>query len=202
MDWTFGWTAVGAIATCILAGGIFFAIWQIIEARRSTQAQIAMDLFRELRGDKALKILRFIYSLKPREDMQTLHTVDRYSIEYILDRLDVLAVLVDKGIIDDKLAIDAYAGVTALRCWYVLRQFIEEIRDKRKYFGDNFEAFTNHCVEYFNGAGIKVGFENAYVTIEDLVRKLKELEKEKDESKKKLYPRSLKEIKSDRKKSK
>ena len=72
MDWTWGWTAVYAIATCVLAGGIGVAIWQIIETRRSTNkqlnaarestnAQIAVELFKELRSTDALKKLRSIY---------------------------------------------------------------------------------------------------------------------------------------------
>jgi hypothetical protein len=197
-DWLVIWTAVYAIATVILAGGIWIAIRQIREARRNTQAQIAMDFFRELRSDRALEILRYIYDLTPNEDGKYLTTKHKYDIEYVLDRFDVLGVLVADGFIDDKLAIDAYAGVTALRCWYQLHQYVWRIRGKRKYFGDNFEAFTNRCLTYFDRAYIEVGFENPYVTEEDLVKKLKDSEKENDETKKKLYPRTLKEIRKQR----
>jgi hypothetical protein len=195
------WEVLTGFATWILAGGVFLAFWQIGQARKSTNAQIAMDLFRELRSDRALEILRFIYSLKPEEDRQTLHAIDLHSIDYVLDRFDMLGALVDEGIVDTRLAIDVYAGVTALRCWYVLHQYIWKVRDKRKYFGENVEAFTNRCLYYFDSNHIEVGFENTHITIPDLVKELKDAKEQKDEVKKKLYPRSLEEIKRDRKRA-
>lgn len=196
------WQVVASIATWLVVVGVIAAFHQVRQARKSTNAQIAMDLFRELRSDRALEIFRFIYSLKPEEDRQTLHTIDLHSIDYVLDRFDMLGALVDEGIVDTRLAIDVYAGVTALRCWYILHQYIWKVRDKRRYFGENVEAFTNRCLYYFDNNHIKVGFENTYITIPaipDLVKKLKDAKKEKDENKKKLYPRKLKEIRKQRK---
>jgi hypothetical protein len=193
------WEVLTGFATWVLAGGVFLAFWQIGQARKSTNAQIAMDLFRELRSDRALGILRFIYSLKPEENRQTLHSIDLHSIDYVLDRFDMLGALVDDRIVDTRLAIDVYAGVTALRCWYVLHQYIWKVRDRRKYFGENVEAFTNRCLYYFDNNEIEVGFENKYIIIPDLVKELKDAKEQKDEVKKKLYPRSFDEIKRDRK---
>ena len=110
------WGMLSASLTWILAVGVVFAIWQINQAKKSTNAQIAMDLFRELRSDRALGILRFIYNLKPAQGKLNLPSTDLHSIDYILDRFDVLSVLVAEKCVDDKLAIDAYAGVSALAC--------------------------------------------------------------------------------------
>ena len=44
------WTILAAIGTWLLAGGIVFAIVQVREARKSTNAQLAVELFRELRS--------------------------------------------------------------------------------------------------------------------------------------------------------
>ena len=85
---------LAAISTWLLSGGIGIAIWQINQAKKSTNAQIAMDLFRELRSDRALEILRFIYNLKPAQKKYNLVSMDIHSIDYILDRFDVLSVLV------------------------------------------------------------------------------------------------------------
>lgn len=191
------WVVLTGFATWILAGGVFFTFIQIREARKSTNAQIAVEFFRELRSDKALEILRFIYRLNPEADLQTLCSSDLHNIDYVLDRFDFLAVLVRKGVVDKELAVDPYAGVSALRCWRVLYRYIYKVRDKRKYFGYNFEAFTNCCMEYFHDAGIEVGFDNPYVPDEDLVKEFKNLEKEKDEAKRKLYPRTLEKIKEE-----
>ncbi len=196
--WLWDWQVLAGIATWVLAGGVFFAFWQIRLARKSTNAQIAMGMYRELRNDRTLKAIRFIYELKP-EDVQNLPLQDRYRIEHVLDRLDMLAVLVDEDFIAERLAIDVYSGVSALRCWFILHQYVWQVREKRKYYGENVEAFTNHCMNYFEEKKIKVGLEIKHFTKGDLGQTLKCAKSKKDKIKKRLYPRSSKEIKEDRK---
>ena len=65
MDWTLTWLTVQAIATCVLAISIVLAFYQLKQARRSTNAQIAIELFHELRNEETKDILRFIYQLRP-----------------------------------------------------------------------------------------------------------------------------------------
>jgi hypothetical protein len=193
------WQVLTGFATWVLAGGVFLAFWQIREARKSTNAQIAMNLFRELRNDKTLGKVRYIYSLQPNEDGKCITEKHKHDIDYVLDRLDILSILVDEGIVDKRIAIDGYAGVTTLRCWYVLHQYIWQVRKERKYFSENVEAFTNLCLEYFYNNRIKVGLEyKPHKTVEDLISELRKAKKETDPKKKKLYPRSKHEIKSER----
>jgi hypothetical protein len=49
------WDLLQAISTWILAAGMFFAMLQAYEARRSTNAQLAAGLFQELRKEKTKK---------------------------------------------------------------------------------------------------------------------------------------------------
>jgi len=202
----FDWDVLLGFATWVLAAGVAFAIWQIIEtrentnrqleaSRKSTNAQIAMDLFKELRDKKTMAEIRKIYNLpdnysEPENEYQT------GIIEYLISRLNILGVLVEKGLIDKELAPDAYAGTTSLRCWYKLHKYIWKERCKRKYFGEYFESYTNRCCQHFEDNNIEVGFS----TIDDLVKKLLNAKEEQDKSKKMLYPRSLQEIREDRKK--
>ena len=130
MDWTWGWTAVAAIATWALAGGLGFAFWQMRQARRSTNAQVAVELFKELRKDEVLQILRRIYD-QGLENIKNLTNDDKNEITYVLERLGMLGALIDRGIIDEALAIDVYGGATALKCWYLLRDYIREVRDRQ-----------------------------------------------------------------------
>jgi len=192
MDWTWGWSAVGALATCILAGGIFFAIRQFRQAKLSTNAQIAVELFCELRSEKVVEILRFIYSLNREEDMQNLPSVDRNNIGYVLGRYEILGALVGKGIIDRKLAMETYGGHPVIRCWYQLcKQYIRKEQNRRGYFHDNYEIFARQCLEHFSHEHIRVGLGNKYYKKENLVVELKNELKE-------FRPRSLGEIKKDR----
>ena len=142
------WNMIAAIATWVLAGGIFFVFWQIMEARRSTHAQVAVDLFQELRSDRTLEILRFIYSLKADEDVQKLPSIDKHSIDHVLDRLEMLGALVAQGIVNDRLAIEAYGGPPVLKCWYKLRGYIKSVRDDRGLFCKYVEDFARRTVAY------------------------------------------------------
>jgi hypothetical protein len=191
------WQVLTGFATWVLAGGVFLAFWQIREARKSTNAQIAMDLFRELRSDKILDIIRYIYNLQPNEDGKCITEKHKHDIDYILNRLDILGILVDEGIVDKRIAIDGYAGVTALRCWYILHQYIWKLRCQRGYFGENTENFTRLCMDYFLKHNIEV---NLYKEAENRTKPSKiplitllMLDSS-------IRPRNLKEIKRDRNK--
>jgi hypothetical protein len=208
INWnTINWEAVAAIATCVLAGGIGVAIWQIVvtrkntnrqleEARKSTNAQLAVELFRELRNKEALEIFRFIYTLKPQEEVKSLPAVDRHNIDYLLDRFDLLGKLVNRKIIDKPLAVESFGGPRVLRCWFQLGHYIRQVQSERGYYVVNYEDFTHQTLKYLDNEGAKVGFKNPQVTppvtIEDLVQELKERENERDETK--PYPRSLEHI--------
>ena len=191
------WAILAAISTWVLAVGVVFAIWQVRQARLSTNAQIAMDLFKELRDEETIKKLRMIYDsvydLSKPLDIKDLkdHEEKKNDIDFVIDRFDVLGVLVDKGIVDDKLAIDAYAGTPSLRCWYILREYIKEVRKDRGYFGDNLEGFARLSLEHFKETHIKVKFYKKYEEDKgiDLVTKLQEKE---------LQPRCFEKIRKDR----
>ncbi len=181
------WQIVAAIATWLLAGGVVFAIVQVRQAGKSTNAQIAMDLFRELRSKTALERLRYIYSLPSKEDGKYLSTIHKDNIDSVLNGLTTLGILVNEGIIDASLAIEGFSGPAVLRCWYQLLNYIKHLQQERGDYYENYEGFVSYCLKYFNKAHIKVKFNN----IENLVTELQKPE---------LRPRSLEEIKKDRKK--
>lgn len=194
MDWTQfwtweGWIAVGTVATCILAAGVFLAFWQIVQARRSTNAQTAISMFRELRGPVTVEKLRLIYELT-KEDFKDIPVEKSKEIDHIIDKYAALEVLVENGIIDKKIAVEA--GPPALRCWYRLHAYIKSTRDRRGYYGDNFEAFVRRTLDHFCRNNMCVKFWRVKNKDEELDLVI-ELNKES------LRPRSLKEIKKDRK---
>ncbi|MFC1988109.1 hypothetical protein ACFLVH_06215 [Chloroflexota bacterium] len=164
IDWMLTWITVEAIATIILAGGVWFAFRQVRQARKSTNAQIAMQLFHELRDEKTIEKLRSIYNLpydlSTAEGLNRLKNSELKDIDYVTDRFDVLGVLVQKGIVDEDLAIDAYAGTPSLRLWYRLHRHIKKVRSERGYFGANLEDFAARALDYFTRAKpkIKVSF--------------------------------------------
>lgn len=189
------WQKVAAIATIVLASSVFIAFWQIKQGRRSTDAQIAMGLFRELRHKETIDKLRLVYKLtendlgnlsdKTKKDNDIENK--RNAIDYLLDRLDTLGNLVAKGIIDKKLAIETYGGPPALRFWYKLKDYIRDEQNRRGYYGESFEGFVRLSLDYFKVKNIPVNFYwDGDKNRVDLITELHRPE---------LRPRSLREIK-------
>jgi len=186
------WAALEAIFTWFLAGGLFFAILQVHQARRSTNAQTAITLFREIRNPETLETLRRIYELTE-DELEDIPIERGKEIDHLIDKYAALEVWVDNGIIDKKIAMEA--GPAALRCWYRLHSYIKSTRKKRGYYGDNFEAFVRLALDHFRKSKLRVKFWQAGHQDEDIDLVI-ELEKAE------LRPRKLKEIKRDRKKGK
>jgi len=185
-----------SLPTLILAIALVVAVSQVVQARRNTQAQIALSLFQELRSPEALDKLRNIYNrvydASTPEAVLSLKDEQKEEIEYILDRFDVLAVLVENGIVDPSLAIDAHAGTPSLRCWYRLHGYIRQCREKRGYFAYNFEAFVRRSLDHFRRHNIRVslyieGMDTPPVVLTDVLTGGP------------LHPRTLSEIKKQRK---
>lgn len=202
MDWMLVWQAVSAIATCVLALGVFFAFRQIIQVKRSTNAQIAMDLFKELRNMDTIAKIRFIYNLKS-DDFRSLSRNEEKNIDYVLDRFDTLGRLMIENIIDKELAIETYGGPAALRCWYVLcKEFIRQKQKDRGYYCHNYEHLTRCCLDYFQKNNIDIWFRTSR-TVDDkeLVDEFNNLIviQKNELVENKTYPRNMHEIKNDRK---
>jgi hypothetical protein len=186
------WAALEATFTWLLAGGLFFAILQVYQARKSTNAQIALELFRELRNPETIERLRLIYELT-QDDLKDIPIEKSKEIDHVIDKYSALEVWVANGIIDKEIAVEA--GPPALRCWYRLHNYITSVRNRRGYYGDNFEAYVRVVLDHFRKNKMHVRFWREGHQDEEIDLVI-ELDKED------LRPRSLKEIKRDRKKQK
>ena len=196
------WEVVAAIGTWLLAGSIMFAFVHVEHMRRSTNAQLAVELFRELRKTEAIEKVRSIYNIpydfsKP-ESVKNLRVNEEKDIDYVLDRLDMLGALVNKRVIDKSLAIEGFGGPAVLRCWYWLVHYIRDTQQNRGYYVENYEVFARASLEYFRDREVRISFRNdkLRVYVKDLVDELGKWDK--DDSKKSLYPRNFKKIKMDR----
>ena len=185
------WGAVSAFATWVLAGSIFLAFWQIRECKRSTNAQVAKDLFRELRNYETVDKIRSIYELKiegPNKPDFGENTTKH--IDYVLEGFNILGALVAKGIIDKQLAIETYTGHASLRCCYKLcKHYIRRAQRRRGYYQEKFETFERLSLDYFKEHQLKAKF---YWSEEDDIDLLDKLQ---DDN---LRPGSLEEIIKDR----
>jgi hypothetical protein len=154
------WQAIAAVATWFLVLGVVFAFYQVKQSRKSTNAQIAIELFRELRREEVVQIIRYIYNLQPKEDGTYLTDTHKAEIEYLLERLDLLGSLVHQGVTNQYLAIEGFGGPAILRCWFQLYYFITETRKARGFYVDNYEAFVYVTIKYFKKKHINVMYKN------------------------------------------
>jgi len=185
------WVALGATFTWFLAGGLFFAILQVYQARKSTNAQTAITIFREIRDPESVETLRLIYNLT-QDELKNMPSEKSKIIDHLIDKYSALEVWVNRGIIDKEIAIEV--GPPALRCWYRLHSYIENTRNQRGYYGDNFEALARLALDHFHKNKMRVKFWPAG-------HKDKEVDLVTELQYEKIRPRSLKEIEKDRKKN-
>jgi len=68
----------------------------------------------------------------------------------------MLGTLVMQGIVDEKLAIESYAGTPTVRCWYLLHNYVQETRKRRGHFCRSYEDFAKRCLDYYTKQGITV----------------------------------------------
>lgn len=153
------WEVLTGFATWILAGGVVVAIWQAAyykyqadeqadKSRKSINAQVAVELFKELRSEDTKKTLRYIYNLSSKRISENFDKLP-YKVKHITDKFELLGVLVNEGIVDERLAIETYAGPPVLKCWYQLGEcYIKEMRKKRGLFGKYFEDFAARTFMY------------------------------------------------------
>jgi hypothetical protein len=151
----FDWRVLTGFATWFLAGGVGVAIWQIVvtreTTRKSTSAQVAAFLFQALHEDEAVDTLKMVYSIGPAFSTSILENDKdlRRKVENVLDNLELMGALVTQGIFNEKMAIEAYSGPTVLRCWYVLKEYIEKVRCQRGgLYGKYLEDFAWRTWEY------------------------------------------------------
>lgn len=135
--------SLAGIGTWLIAFGLFVAFWQYKQMRRSTNAQVAVGLYLELRSeDTMMRTLRYIYSHSPGK-LASARGKTKDDIDSLVDRLDLLAALAIHGVVDKKLAIEAYGGPSYLKCWLQLYQFIQDARIMRgRRFCENTEEFA------------------------------------------------------------
>jgi hypothetical protein len=106
-----------------------------------------------------------------------LSDTDKNKIDSIIDKFEFLSALVNKGKIDRRLAIEAFAGAPALKCWHQLFYYIKKQSEIRGYYVENYEIFARLCLEYFSGRYIPVNYYRTSDTGEilcslDLLKKL------------------------------
>ena len=146
MDWSWGWTAVGAIATCFLVVGIVVAIWQLRETRRQTKTEFTEKRLEELNSTDSKEGLQIIYKRVPSK-LSDLEKENRDKVIQLLERMHTLGLLVEKGYANKELAIEAHRG-KFIGCWYILKPCICYEREKAGKYGEGIEYLAKEAYKY------------------------------------------------------
>lgn len=151
------WMAFQAFGTfigaCVLLGAYCLARRQILEMKqqlremkRSTQTQLVLPLFKELRSSDARSELRdYVYKLD--RDKPVVNKKNSGAIEEVVNRINMLGILVWEGIVDESLAMKSTRS-SAIRAWYKLENYIRLERDKRGQYAIWFEDYVSRCLRY------------------------------------------------------
>jgi len=144
------WTAVGAIAACFAALFTLLLVgvaWrQLGHLRKSTDAQVAVGLFKSFYEPSVRETLRLIYRTRP-GDIKNLPRSELDEVEKEINWLDMVGHLLCRRSIDEHLAIRAFGGHTAVRCRYQLREYLAEVREERGgYYGKGLDYFASRAL--------------------------------------------------------
>jgi len=99
MDWTWGWTAVAAIAICVLAGGVFLAVRQQWESRRRARIEYTEKRMETLNTQDVKEGLQIAYWKKPSK-LNALKKEEQDKLVHVLELMQALGLLVEVGLAD------------------------------------------------------------------------------------------------------
>jgi len=146
MGWVWGWSAVEAIATCFLVVGIVVAIWQLWETRKRVRIEFTERRLEGLNTPDAKEALQIAYEKTPSK-LSDLAEKDRVKLVQLLEHMQALGLLVERGYADKKLAIEAHRG-KFIRCWYKLKPCICYERHEGGKYGEGIEYLAKEAYKY------------------------------------------------------
>jgi hypothetical protein len=140
------WTAINAIATCILAIGLLggfaaavFAAQQARETRRSREAQMAAEFFRRWNEDALVETRQLIARFKSPEELRDAYAAyvaadapEAYVLYRELDYFEQLAALERIGAFDLEL-IKLLVGRTLVERWVLWRPAVQQAHGREVY---------------------------------------------------------------------
>jgi hypothetical protein len=146
VEWQ-AWAGIGAAAGAVV---LFFAalvaLGQLREIKRTRRAQLPLPVFQELRARDCHQALSYIYRNVDRSNP----IVDGYTrrqIGLIVDRLELVGILVAKGMIEEDFAMKVTRS-SALRFWYVIGKYLKQLPKERGHYAIFVEDYVRRCLQY------------------------------------------------------
>lgn len=132
------WSAVEAMSTTFAAIvvliGLLYAKTQVGEARRTRHAELLLGFQDRYHASDMRLIRRRLVTgeFGPPAQFQIarLGKAERYAVLTLVDQLEMLGVLVDKGLLDIDLVVAAFRS-TPPQVWYYIRPHVLEMRKQR-----------------------------------------------------------------------
>ena len=132
------WSAIEAVSTAcaalIVLAGLLYAKSQVGEARRSRNAELLLEIhnwwhasdMRVIRD----RLLAGEFGPPSKFDSNQLSEADSYAVWTLLDRLEMLGVLVEKRLVDVDLVVAAFRN-SPPQVWYYVRPHLLGLRKLR-----------------------------------------------------------------------
>lgn len=150
------WAMIEALSTAVAAAAVlsagFIAYRELTEAADSRHVEIADRLFTQLNSEESIEARRRIYqnlSITPEQGVKDLTPEDRNAIKHVLNTLDRVAFLTQKGWIPDEIVMPWMHPMIA-KSWEKLEPFVEYERERRNepYYYEHAGKLAERCREW------------------------------------------------------
>ncbi|MFL7868779.1 MAG: DUF4760 domain-containing protein [Anaerolineales bacterium] len=135
-----------ALAVATVFGAGYFAIQELSESSKTRYMEIADKLFNELNSEENIKARKTVYQLSPFNPDISLSPHQRESIKKVLNSLDRVAFLTQKGWIPDEIIMPWLHPMIA-KSWDKLEPYVNYQRNLRgeSYYYEHASELAQRC---------------------------------------------------------
>jgi hypothetical protein len=136
-----------ALAVATVFGAGYFAVQELSEASKSRYLEISDKLFNELNSKENIEARRIVYGLRNKNSDENLSQEQREAIKKVLNSLDRVAFLTQKGWIPDDIIMPWMHPMIA-KSWVELEPYVLQQRQQRgePYYYQHAGELADRCL--------------------------------------------------------
>jgi hypothetical protein len=147
------WSALGALSaatgTLIVAVAALYAYLQVREAKLARNVETMLTIHQQYQSEELKGIRRRLYTHDLGDLRQLSYGPDQQALDSLLTHMELLAVLVERKILDFKLVATAYPH-SIVRVWKEAEPYILNRRQITPYYGVHFERLVHQFAKTGN----------------------------------------------------
>jgi hypothetical protein len=138
-----------ALTVATVFGAGYFAIQELSEASKTRYMEISDKLFNELNSPENIDARRLVYGLKTKKPNDDLNQDQKNAIKKVLNSLDHVAFLTQKGWIPDEIIMPWMHPMIA-KTWQILEPYVINQRQQRgePYYYEHASELAGRCFDW------------------------------------------------------